>query len=63
MSTPAAKPQSATKPTAKSKSRPVRIGRSAATGQYILEPYPKKGGTDPKIIRAVVEAVIASRKA
>ena len=63
MSEPAAKPKSTRKSAAKSKTAPVRIGRSPVTGQYILAPYPKKGGTDPKIIKAVVEAVIASRKA
>ena len=63
MSEPAAKSKTARKPAAKSKTAPVRIGRSSVTGQYILAPYPKKGGTDPEIIRAVVEAVIASRKA
>ena len=47
---------------AKWKTAPVRIGRSPLTGTYILAPYPKKGGTDPKIIREVVRAVIASRK-
>ncbi len=51
------------KPASKSKTAPVRIGRSPLTGTYIFAPYPKKGGTDPKIIREVVRAVIASRKA
>jgi hypothetical protein len=52
------------KSSAKSKTAPVRIGRSAVTGAYILAPYPKKGGTvDPAKIRSVVEAVVASRKA
>jgi len=59
MSEPAAK----SKPARKSKTAPVRLGRNTLTGGYVLEPYPKKGGTDPKVIRAAVEAVIASRKA
>ena len=59
MSEPAAKSKTARK----SKTAPVRLGRNALTGGYVLAPYPKKGGADPKVIRAAVEAVIASRKA
>lgn len=70
MSEPAAKSKSTHKSSAKtsvggkSKTAPVRIGRSPITGGYILAPYPKKGGTvDPKLIREAVNAVVASRKA
>ena len=51
------------KPSPKSKTAPVRIGRSPVTGTYILAPYPKKGGSDPKVIREAVRTVVASRKA
>ena len=50
------------KSSAKPSTAPVRIGRSPVTGVYILAPYPKKGGMDPKKIRAVVEAMVAGAK-
>ena len=50
------------KPSAKQSTAPKRLGRSALTGGFIMAPYPKKGGTDPRKIEAAVKAVIASRK-
>ncbi len=50
-----------TKSSARSKTAPVRIGRSPVTGLFVLAPYPKKGGTvDPRKIQAVVKSVAAN---
>lgn len=50
------------KASAKSDTAPKRLGRSSVTGKFIMAPYPKKGGTDPKRIEAAVKSVIANRK-
>lgn len=46
----------------KSSTAARRLGRSSVTGGFIMAPYPKKGGIDPKKIEAVVKLVTANRK-
>jgi hypothetical protein len=40
---------------------PVRLGRSPATGQYVLKPVHKRGSVTADKLAEVVEKVITSR--